>query len=327
MPVATVARNTRGSLVIYEQSDIQTPATGAVNGMKAHLISETIGPDQPLQESKVVNNTRNPVDPYQAGLAIKGNMTVQGDPIGIGFYLKWMIGAPTTTGAGPYTHVFKVNATSVLLALTLERIFPDIAQVFRATGVKFDKFSFDASRGSCLEIPIEVIGLNETRFVATLDSAPYEPSKANKLLSGTIVMQEAGVGFALCKKFSSSYTNEMQGMDVIGNNNQFYDVIEGIGRPTGSFEMYVKDGVIFDKGLTVAKSSLKITFTGQDGTSTVEFYWPEVKFMAFAPEIKGGVGPIPVTVAFHAFSDVDASATAMQVTLVNAFPSYASIPA
>lgn len=327
MAVSNVARNTRGSLVIYEQTDIQTPATSGANGLKAHLISANIAPDQPLEESKVINNTRNPTDPYQGGMSVKGGFTAQADPISLGYYLKWLMGAPVTTGTGPYVHVFKVNATSPLLALTIERFLADITQAFRATGVKFNKFNFDVSRGSCLEIPFDILGLNEVRGTTVLDAAPFEPSKANKLLAGSIVMQEGGVNLALCKKFSSAFDNEMEGLDVIGNSNQFYDIIEGIGRPTGAFDMYVKDGAIYDKGLTVQESSLKLTFTAQDAVSYAEFLWPETKFMAFSPEIKGGTGAIPTSVAFKAFSDNDASGTSLQVTLGNTHPSYATIPA
>lgn len=326
MAVSTVARATRGSLIIYEQTDIQTPATAGANGLKAHLISSTIALDQPLQDSKVINATRNPTDPYSSGAEVKGGFTIQADPISIGYYLKWLLGAPTTTGAGPYVHVFKLNATSPLLALTIDRLAADITQCWTANGVKLNKFSFSMSRGSCLEIPFDVIGLGETRSVAAIDAAPFEPNKV-KFLAGTIAMQEAGVAFALCKKFDGAFDNQMVGLDVLGNSNQYYDIIEGIGMPTGTFDMYIKDGALYDKAKNVTESSLKLTFTATDATSTLEMFWPEVKFMAFSPANPGGTGAIPVSVAFKPYSDNATEATALQVTLTNAHPSYATIPA
>lgn len=326
MAVIPVARNTRGSLIIYEQADIQTPATGASPGMKAHLISSNIAFDQPLEESKVINDTRNPTTQYQTGASVKGGFSIQADPIGLGYYLKWIMGAPVTTGAGPYTHVFKVNATSVLLALTVERFLADIAQAFRATGVKLNKFNFDIGRGQCLELPFDVMGLDEVNGVTVLDSAPYEPAK-HKFLAGQINLQEAGVAFPLCKKFSSSFDNEMEGLDVLGNSNQLYDIIEGIGRPTGTFTAYLANAALWTKGKSVVETSLKLSMTCTDGTSTCEFLWPENYLMAFSPEIKGGTGAIPIDIAFKAFKDNAAEGTALQVTLVNSHPSYATIPA
>jgi hypothetical protein len=326
MAVSNVARNTRGSLIFYEQTDIQTPAVAGANGLKAHLISSDLAFDQPLQDSRVINATRNPTDPYPGGQEVKGTFVVQLDPIGIGYYLKWLVGAPTTTGTGPYTHVFKVNASSVLTSLSAERFLADITQAFRATGVKLGKFNASIARGGCLEGNFDVSGLDEVRGTTVLDAAPFEPAKI-KFLAGNIVMQEAGVTFALAKKFDWAFDNQLQGLDVLGNNNQFYDFVEGVGMPTGTFEMYIKDGAIYDKAKAIQESSIKETFTATDGVSTMEWLWPEVKFMSWSPKITGGTGPLTTGVAFKPYSDNAAEATSMQITLSNTHPSYATIPA
>jgi hypothetical protein len=329
MSVDLASRSTRGSLIFYEQTDIQTIATTGANGMKAHVESCDIAPDQPLEESKVINDTRNPTDPYEGGIVMKGGYSVQSDAIGIGYYLKWLFGAPVTTGpvSTIYTHVFKVNASSVLTALTVERFLADVAQCYRAKGVKLDSFSFDISRGACLSSTFSIVGLNEVRDTSRIDSAPWEPSKTNKFLAGQIAMLENGGAFNLVKKFNQAFNNNYEGLDVLGNNGEFYDFIEGVGTPTGGFTMYVKDGTIYDKARGIVESKIKLTLTAKDGVSSLELFWPEVKYMAHGVPLSGGKGATPVDVVFKAFADNDASGTSLQITLKNLHPDYSTIPA
>jgi hypothetical protein len=328
MSVLTVARNTRGNLVLYEQTDIQTPAAGGSNGFKTHLVSSDIAFDLPLEDSEVINQTGNPTIPYQGAAEVKGGFTIQGDPIGMGYYLKWLLGSPTTTGpvSGQYTHVFKKTASSVIFPLSAERFLADITQAFLATGVKLNKVNASMARGQCLKLNFDVVGLNETRGTSVIDAAPFEPAKVKFLASG-MVMAEAGVAYALVKKFDFSFDNQLQGLDVLGNSGQFYDFVEGIGMPAGTAEIYIKDGALWDKGKNVTKTSIKMTFTATDGVSTMELWYPEVFMMAWSPKITGGTGPIPTGVVFKPFLDTASEGTAWQVTLVNTQPSYATIPA
>lgn len=321
-----IARNSRAQVIVYEQTAIETVAPGGSPGMKLHLIDSDLAPRQDLFESNVINGTRMAVEPFLDAIEVSGGYTIQPDPIEMGWHLKWAIGAPVTTGAGPYTHTFKV-LTTALTPLTVEKFLPDIAQVFRMWGLKINQFSFDVGRSGVLQVPFQFMGLGINEATSAIDAAPYYP-QPNVFRAPAVTMSEGGVAFARAQRFAATFDNGNEGIPVLGNSGAFYDVVEGILRPTGTLTMLLADRGVYDKAKAGTESSLLLTFPCSDGVSSLAVSWPEVKYALHGPSIRGGTGPIPVDVAWRAFYGNDAGNSEVIFTLINNHPSYAAaIPA
>jgi Phage tail tube protein len=323
----TVARNSRGRVICYEQTDLYTVATGASPGLQMPLVDSDLAPRQGLFDSPVINGTRMATEPFLDPLDIAGGYSIQPDPIGIGWPLKWMFGPPTTTGAGPYNHVFKVTAGATLLATTVEKILADIAQVWRFIGVRWNGLSFDVSRGGVLTMPFSLLGYDITEAATQLDGTPYTPAVVAFRVPA-VTMSEGGVAFALAQRFAMDLGNNIEGIPVLGNGGKMYDFVEGLVRPTGTLTMLLANRGVYDKAKAGTESSLSITFPAADSVSSLQFTIPEVKYELHGPAIRGGVGPIPVDVAWRGFYGNDAGNSVVIITLINNQVSYAAaIPA
>lgn len=321
-----VAKQARSSLVFYEQTNATTVVTAGAPGLKAHLISQDIAPEQPLQESEVVDDSRNPTKPYQDAISIGRGFTIQADPISIGWYLKWLLGNPTTTGAGPYTHVFKLTGTAVMKFLTIERMMNDIAHGHQAWGCVLDRVSFGMNRGDILKPRFDIIGLDENKITALTDATPYSPSKIC-FRAPQISVLEAGGAFGICQTFNLEFSNGFEGVPVLGNSGRFFDIIEGIGRPTANMTILVTDQAIYDKARNATETSLKTTFTATDGVSTLAFDFPEAIYELYGIPVRGRTGPMTADINVRPYFDDGVGATSLIVTLVNTHPSYtAAIP-
>lgn len=329
----TLARNSRASGIVYQESAFGVaPAPGAP-GLGLHLIESQIAARQALVQSRVINGTRQSTEPYLDSISVDGNLTVQVDPIGIGFMFTFALGLPTTTGAGPYVHVWKVT-TQALGSATIERLFADVGLVYRAIGCRLNTFNFDMvtggngnSGGGILEMPFGWMGVDEVRDTVALDTAPYTPP-LTCFRYPSITLREAGVTYAKATHFGMNFDNAMQGVPTLGNGGKLYDIVEGIVGVSGTFSTLLASHAIATKAAAGTESSLGCLFPGTDGTSSLDFSLPEIKYELFSPSISGGTGPVAVDVQYRSFFGNDAGGSMMIITLTNGHPSYAAaIPA
>jgi hypothetical protein len=321
---APFVKNSSATLVVFEEATAGTEATG--NGLRLPLITQNMAPTQELISSDVVNASRNPTRPYADALSVGGGFVIQPDPIGIGYLFKAALGLPTTTGAGPYTHVWKIT-TAQLKTLTAEAWFSDIARAWRYRGVYANRFSFDATPRGILRMPFDVIGLSMAEYAAQLDAAPFTPADVAFRLPA-ITLSEGGVNFQKATRFALNFDNAIELVEALNNAGIALGAAEGIGRPTGTLTTLVDASrVVGVKAGAFTESSLLATFPATDGTSSMQFTLPEIMYRINAPGVTGGTGPIPVDYAFIAYKDNDAAASALVVTLINTHASYVSIPA
>lgn len=317
------AKHSRGSVVIHEEATPYVVSAGP--GLALPMVTNSISATDDLIESRVVHPSRSPREPHHEAESIGGGVTIQPDPIGIGYLLKAGLGAPVTTGAGPYVHTFKISAAA-LQTLTVDRIFADIGQIWRGIGLKVNRFSFDATPRGLFEMPFEFVGVSESLQTVVLDAAPYAaPDVAFR--NAAITMSEAGVSYAKATRFALTFDNEIEAVPTLNNAGAAGDLMEGMGRPTGTFTSLISDGAQYTKAKNGTKTSFNITFPATDGTSSLAFTLAEVKLRLISPGVSSNRGPVVVDYGFVGFHATDAGASALTVVLTNSHASYASIPA
>lgn len=83
----------------YFETVYGAPPSG--DWIKLPIVSTTLGAEQPLIANAVLGLGREPVDPLRDVIRDEGDVVVPVDVRNFGHWLKLLLGAPVTTGAGP----------------------------------------------------------------------------------------------------------------------------------------------------------------------------------------------------------------------------------
>lgn len=163
---------------------------------------------------------------------------------------------------------------------TFERAHNDVTQFFRFYGMTLSKMTLSLSSGAIVTGSFEFMGKNGDRATATvmpgtpISSQTYDVMNA---VSGVGQILEGGVALAAkIKKLDLSIDNTLRGQDAIGVLGN-----AGIGmgslKITGSMDVYLADGTLYDKFVNNTASSLQ--FGVQDGAKNgYMFQIPNLKY-------------------------------------------------
>ena len=99
-----------------------------------------------------------------------GSLEVPLDYTAFWYWLKLAFGAPTTTGASPYVHTFKIGST--MPSAVLEKQFTDITKYWKYNGVKISRMSLKIGGDGELVANLTLVGSNETPGTSAYDAAP-----------------------------------------------------------------------------------------------------------------------------------------------------------
>jgi hypothetical protein len=147
-------------------------------------------------------------------------------------------------------------------SFTLERAHNDVGQFFQFRGMTPSKLSLSMASGSILTGSIEFIGKDGGRTQVTsmpgtpVDSTAYDVMNAVSGV-GNIMENGALLSGTKIKKLDISIDNSLRGQDAIGERGN-----AGIGlgtlKVTGSMEVYLANGTLYDKFLNNTRTSLEV---------------------------------------------------------------------
>lgn len=302
----------------FETTFATTPTTP--NGIMMPIESSKIVAKQSLIEDKTIRGIRDAAQPALGNIDVSGSVVVPLDEIGIGYWLRAMFGAPTTTGsADPYTHVFKPGFTQP--SLVLEQAFPDIGKYFLYNGCKVNKFStsFEVNNNQ-LSATIEVMGAKET-----IGSAPFDISlTVNSLLkfgNFQAAIKEGGATLATVTKVDLNVDMGLDGsIYTLGCNGFRGNITEGLMNISGTVTALFDSVTLLNKAVNGTTSSIELTVTS--GTHSLDISLPEVIYERTSPTIEGAKG-ILLSMPFRAYYNTNVSGTSIVATLVNGQTSYA----
>lgn len=231
------------------------PASGY---SKLPFASEALGQAQPLIDNELLGYGRDPLPPIKDAVTVNGDMMLPLDTDALGFWLKLLFGAPTTTGTTPKTHTFASGAIT-LPSAAIEVGNPEVPDFRMYTGVRADTLSITLQRSGNLQAKIGLIAQGETPNVA---------SQAGTLAA--LTLQRFGQFNGAIKRDGVALANIVSG-DLIYSNG--LDPIETI-RSDGKI-----DGV--DPGMSSLKGKIVTRFADTtlrtqavNGTACeLEFSW------------------------------------------------------
>jgi hypothetical protein len=211
-------------------------------------------------------------------------------------------------------HVFKSGNTQP--SLVVEKSFPVLGQNFLYNGVKVASLSLDFGGDGELTAKISLKGQKVTQAATRYNSGTMTtPGVFTRVGNFQAAIQEAGVAYTKATKLSLMID---MGLDdsqfTIGAGGIRGDLPQGIAKVSGSMTAIFDSVATYAKAAASTESSLSIKLTS--GTSSLEFYLPEILFGLKSPGIEGPKG-ILHDLDFTGYYQNGDPAAALQVTLIN----------
>ena len=287
-----------------------------------NFYSDTFAPGQGLVDDNELGAGRhNEVDPTQQAEDLPnptGQITVALDRNQIGYWLTSMFGAPTSDGAGPYTHEW---TSAVLEPQLLGLELPLSNEIFRIVdALAVSQMSFSLApepgyRSVTLDTVVRSVRSRNAALSASVEAAPVRDKarggkiqiKVNDTLFGNVLGGQAQIGNGA---FGERYAD----------GDEYFSAIE-IGTPSFSVspQIRVRSGALTMLQLFDGKTPFTLELIFAEGANSLSI---KASNMVAAPVIPSpqNVGGLEVTPQFMGSQTADAPM--LTITLVNDVESY-----
>lgn len=257
---------------------------------------------------------------YEGLNTVRGDITFAVRPATIGHILRSALGAPTTTGTGPYTHVFtpataNFSTVCALPPYTIE-VHRDLASSFQYVGCVVNELTIEQGVGQkVMRATAAILGKSvatitpTTRTLEALD--PFLWKNAAVTISGSAVTPES---------FRVRIANNLEAFPVLNQTKEVGGIAwngHRVFEVEFTFNVTNLDEYNRFKNQTEAACVIDIT---PDANTELKFETNKLRYTAFPLHV-GGPGRLTVAVAGKAKWDATLGA-AMKVTLKNNVVSY-----
>ena len=209
----SIAHGRLSALRMKPQSAFETPATAAPAYVQLPYYTHSLGMAKPLEDDPVLSQdgVRDPSEHAPGLPGHDGQLTVPVDLNQAGFWLRMLLGAPTTTddGGGDFTHVFKSGAAD----LPFNTIEMDTAAnvVLQHIGVMAESWGMNTQRQSGYgRMDLSMVGREEKRLTSAVDAdAGTIALERVPAFTGVVKVDDALVGSITEANFT--YANNLEG--------------------------------------------------------------------------------------------------------------------
>jgi hypothetical protein len=314
--------NANGRVLIQKEVTYKTAPTGTgIAAIAMPFNSCDLKVDQKPQQSNILGAGRHAGRPFYGNKAITGNLTGPVDLIAIGYILKMVFGAPTTTGsASPYTHTFKVSSST--LSFLLEKGWPIENKYYLYLGCKAMGLQIGFGGGKQLQYTIPIIAASET-----YSGSSYQDTPTTDVTKPTTVFFEQSVtvteGGSPSTELSEIQLNIGNGSVMgFGLGGASEGTVASEGSPTvdGTIKGLFANDTIIAKGRTKTESSLSVILTASAYSLTLAV--DELEYSHESPAINGPGGAL-LDLSFIGYYQNDSDASEIRAVLVNSQASYA----
>ena len=297
---------------VVESTYGTTPGSGF---KKLPFVSHGLGEERGLLEDDQLGYGREGLDPSADVANNDGDLTVPVDQAAFGFWLKAMFGAPATTGAGPYTHVF-TSGGGTLPSLSLEVGSPDVPSFSTNYGAMVNQLRIAMARSGNLNAVLSLIAQGETAEAGT--SVAGSPTA----LTGPRFAQAAGtvkkdtVAMATVVGCDLALNNGLDKLEVIRSDGRIGGVL--LGPITAAIKLTLRFDSYALFTAATAGTPMAIEAGWVAGANSLKFNFPRV----FLPRPKKPIsGPRGIMAEFECQAS-GASGAKVTATLVNTTASY-----
>lgn len=273
---------------------------------------------QPLLESDLLGQGNDPAPPVRDVITVDGSMEVPVDTDAIGYWLKLLLGQPTTTGTTPKTHTFN-SGGSARPSASIERQNPDVPYFDMFAGVCVDSMSFELGTQGLLKASSTLIGQGNTPATTTAAGTPTVITPAARFghFNGSVKRSAVTLGNIVGAKFT--FSNNLDALRVVRPDGKIQGVDPTVASMTGEVSIRFDDTVLLDQAIAGGSAVLDFGWSisaNQSLTITAH----QVNFARPNRQTSGPKG-VEVTFPFIASKAVSPARMATFV-LVNAVTSY-----
>ena len=256
---------------------------------------------------------------YKGLITVGGSFSGPVYPSLIGHLLRAALGAPTTTGTGPYTHTFNPTQGRFSNSAALPPYSITVGRdgiIERYSGCVCQSLSFSFAKGGMLTFESQWIGANYDS-----PGAPTVALPTDTPFTLDALVQRNGVAFGSLQDISIAINNNLEGVRTINNNGGIISRVAWNGMRT----IEVSGTADFDNNTLyndfLAFGNTPWSFEWSQGANTrLTLTFPAMKNLDGSPNV-GGEGRITLPFSLSAEYDL-ATGRAMQAVLVNNVTSY-----
>jgi hypothetical protein len=273
---------------------------------KHYFSGGSIMPSKSVEQLSETDAERDQGDNYVTQTSVEGSPEVYGRTTTIHSLLEYVLGARSTTGAGPYTHT--LTPAAALPYVTFGRMQGNtLYEEF--TDCKVSEATFSAGTASPLTAALTVVGRGSKRLAAewTAGLAPPAAPTVAPVNFNNAVVKIGGVETRLASSFEATFTNSVSAQQT--DDSVPFDVTEGLRSCTLGFDLIFENLTAYNEfhygsgaGTTqvptLTSTSAEFIFTL--GADSVTFKFPKIVYEEFPVEPDPGGDPIVVPVRARA---------------------------
>lgn len=308
--------------MLRRQADFETPESAAPpNFIKFPYYRSTLGARREQGTDPALPDGRLPAVIDRGLRAADGQLEVPLHLNSIGWHLYGLLGAPVTTGAGPFVHTFDAEDTDAPIFHTFGISHAKIGEHFRYSGFAYNTLAITAQKQSprqrCL---FGMLGRDEVNIGATLDAAPVGETTDPVAQSwvGEVLKDGAVVGAVTQCEFNHSNGHELD-QETITGDEWAAGVDEGRIGVNGSLTTRFLDTTFYD--LAKAGTLFDLGLRWVVGTGSLVLTAHNIQLAEDRVPVEGG-GPITSSWSFQA-DKPDPGTPPLQAVLTNDRADYA----
>lgn len=312
----------KGSTVVFKLGyELVAFGTAAAAGYILPINTFDVRSTRALNKVNTLQASRNPLEPFAGNLSVAGNIVVPLDSVAMGYWLIGMFGLPTTTGASPYVHEFKIP--SVQRSLTLETAFTDLASAKyqRFVGNKINSLGISVGGDGELVASMGVIGRSDSMEAATFHAGTAITMA--RLNNFQAAVTEGGGALGNATELAINIGFPIDPYHVIGGGGLIGSLAEQKVEVSGNIKTLFENDTLLAKALAGTESGLKLTVTNT-ANSVFELEIQELLYERNSVPVPGPQGLL-VDLNFQGYYANGDEASGIVARLTNTFASYAAI--
>ena len=245
--------------------------TSVTMGMLAYFVENSLTANRNLVDANTISADRSRSIPGAGNIDVTGTIKTEVSPTHVWWWLKHILGAPTTSGASaPYTHTYRPTSLPVGFICEKNWIPAGISsKVEQFLGCRINDATFDFPQEGAVTLSCSVNGAKYTIASTPLDASLNDPGHTG-WFAPDVTLKIAGASSLICKSASIKIANNLAtDRYCLGTGGERVDMPEGFADCTGSVTAIV-DTTLFsgfiDKANSRTDTTLELICSSGTGT-------------------------------------------------------------
>lgn len=317
------AQGANAKLRMYPETTFGT-FPSAVNFHQAPFFSYNVSPVMPLEQDAILSSAanRDAGDPFFGLTSLQGDVVVPVDTVHFGRWLRLLLGAPSTSGSGNFTHVYSSGALATP-SNSIEMAHSDLgtALFMRQVGLKANTLRVGIDPSGAATATIGLMGLGETKATSTGAGTPVVTAYTRFFnVQGNV--SRGGTTVTGVTAFDFTFSNDQEMVAAIRSDYRMEDIDIGLAQAAGNITIRFEDATEYDAAIQ-SQSPAAITCGWTiDANTSVVFNFGRTFLAQNGRPIQG---PRGISQSFRFVAGPHASSGVMQVTYKNQTSTYATV--